>query len=221
MIKSRLSALALALAASASFAGEMGPMPTPPSQLLFIEAGLSYSHAFYKDRIITPESYTVATPNGFAFDPSDYYPNDFWGGYIGASWYSNNWMLNTRLDMYSNEEQHNELAETRIRLTPVRLTFTADYVMGDINQLSYGVGAGAVIESINEGSFIVVPAVDNPPSESINNTRIDPAIEAFVMYRMDNNIGFKFNVAYQIPLHSRVSNGDLNLNLGINYAFNV
>lgn len=219
MKKTSLSVLALTLSASASFAGGMGEMP--PSKLLFLEAGVSYSHAFYKDSVVTPESYTLVTPNGFAIDPSQYFPNNFWGGYIGASWFSNYWLLNTRLDMYGKKSHDNVDAATHVNLAPVRLSFTADRVWGDINALSYGLGAGAVVETINNGAMIVTPHVTNPPSETIDTTRIDPMIEGFVMYRMPNNIGIKFNVAYQIPLNSQMGNGDLNLNLGLNYAFNV
>ncbi len=219
MKKTSLSVLALTLSASAAFAGGMGELP--PSKLLFLEAGLSYSHSFYKDSVVTPESYTLVTPNGYSMDPSNFFPNNFWGGYIGASWFSNYWMLNTRLDMYGKKERYNADAETRINMAPVRLSFTADRVWGDINAFSYGLGAGAVIESVNNGAMIVPAHATNPPSETIDTTRIDPMIEGFLMYRMANNLGIKFNVAYQIPLNSQMGNGDLNLNLGLNYAFNV
>lgn len=224
MNNKKISALLLALAATASNAGTMGPA-VMPERLLLIEGGLSYSHAFYDGFGLFAESRTEAFPNGFATRHNDFYPNDFLGGYIGASLYMpSNWLLNTRYDMYSQETKFNALAETTISFQPVKLSFTVDKVWGNFSELSYGLGAGAVIESLNDGEFLVPVAVDgsHPPSESLQGrTIIDPLVEVFAMYRFTNNFGIKLNAAYQIPVNNKFGNGDVNLNLGINYAFSV
>jgi len=220
LIMKKLNTLLLSLASASAFAGGMGEVAAP-TDLLFIEGGVSYSHAFYKDNIITPESRSAAFPNGFAIDGDDFFPNDFFGGYIGVSYYMPSWLLNARLDMYGSESYRNRTAQTYIKLGPTRFSITADKVFGDINQFSYGIGGGAVIETINDGEFVATPDPTVAPSETINKTRIDPTIEGFAMYRWANNLGIKFNIAYQIPVHSKLGNGDLNLNLGLNYAFPV
>lgn len=222
MNNKQISALLLALASASSYAGTMGPIAST-EHLLLLEAGLSYSHAFYDSYAIYPESRTSVTPSGFAINPNHFYPNDFFGGYIGASIYSSsNWLLNARYDMYGEETKVNRPAETMVSLAPVKLSFTVDKLWGNINTLSYGVGAGAVVETVNDGEFIVTVSPTNPISESIQGrTLIDPLVEGFVMYRFANHFGVKFNAAYQIPVNNKFGNGDVNLNLGLNYAFTV
>lgn len=222
MNNKKLGALFLALASTSSFAGTMGPAYIP-ERLLLIEGGVSYSHSFYQDNAVFPESFTAITPGGFVIRLNDFYPNDFVGGYIGASIYlPQNWLLNTRYDMYGNESKTNLLAETRVGLAPTRLSFTVDKLWGDINAFSFGVGAGAVVETLNDGEFVVAVNTTNPLSESIQGrTVIDPLVEAFAMYRFANNFGIKFNAGYQIPVNNKFGNGDLNLNLGLNYAFAI
>jgi len=215
-------ALMLSLASSASFAG--GTMP--PEKLLFLEGGFSYSYTLYKDSITSAESYTVATPNGVAIDPNDFYPNNFYGGYIGASLYMSQFLLNTRLDMYSsgcktNSEINERGDTTEISIAPARFSATVDRVFGDINTFSYGIGAGAVLETINQGEFREVPPqADRPGGETLNGSRYDATVEAFAMYRM-GNLGLKLNAAYQIPVNSLHADGDVNVNLGVNYSFPV
>ncbi len=222
MNNKKLSALLLALAATASNAGTMGPAVTP-ERLLLIEGGVSYTHAFYDSFSLFPESRSPFNPSGFGINPRDFYPNDFWGGYIGASLYTpSNWLLNARYDMYSNERKYNAVAETIIELAPVKLSFTVDKVWGNFSDLSFGLGAGAVVESLNDGELFVPVDVHNPPSESFQGrTIIDPLVEAFVMYRFVNNFGIKLNAAYQIPFNTKFGNGDVNVNLGCNYAFPI
>lgn len=222
MNNKKIGALFLALASTASYAGTMGPA-VMPEHLLLLEAGLSYSHAFYDGTGVFAESVTAFTPNGFAINHNNFFPNDFFGGYIGASLYMpSNWLLNTRFDMLGEETKYNSLAQTTISLAPVKLSFTVDKVFGNFNAFSMGLGGGAVIESLNDGKFLVAVAPNNPPSESIQGrTRIDPLVEAFAMYRFANNFGVKLNAAYQIPVNAKFGNGDLNLNLGFNYSFAV
>lgn len=222
MNNKKIGALLLALASTSTFAGTMGPAVTP-ERLLLIEGGASYSHAFYNDHAVFPESRTSITPNGYAVNINNFYPNDFWGGYIGASvYFPSNWLLNTRYDMYGEKSKVNVIAETEAKFAPVKLSFTVDKVMGDFRSLSFGLGGGAVVETTNDGDFWVAVNTTNPPSESIQGrTRIDPLVEGFAMYRFVNNFGIKFNAAYQIPVNNKFSSGDLNLNLGLNYAFPI
>ncbi|MFC3909247.1 hypothetical protein ACFORL_09200 [Legionella dresdenensis] len=222
MNNKKICALAFALASTASQAGTMGPAYVP-ERLLFVEGGVSYSHAFYDSYAVFPESRTLITPNGYAINPKRTYPNDFFGGYIGSSIYwPSDWLMNTRYDMYGEKTRRNYTAGTAARLAPTKLSFTLDKVFGDIRTFSYGIGAGAIVETLNEGDFLVVVSADNPSSESIQGrTRIDPLVEGFAMYRFDNGFGIKFNAGYQIPVNSKFGSGDLNLNLGINYAFSI
>lgn len=217
MNNNKISALLLAMASAASNAGTMGP--AAPSYLLLLEAGASYSHSFYQDNAIFPESRTSTTPNGYSINLNDFYPNNFWGGYIGASIYlPSDWLLNARYDMYQEKSQINYRAETEIEIAPSRLSLSVDKLWGDINTLSYGLGAGAVIETLNEGNFWIALNTNNPLSESIQGRSvINPLVEAFTMYRF-GNIGIKLNAAYQIPVNNKFGNGDMNVNLGFNYA---
>lgn len=222
MYNKKLSALLLALASTSTFAGTMGPIMTPQSYLL-LEAGATYSHNFYKDSAVFPETLTPQSPFGIAINPNDFFPNNFWGGYIGASYYiPANWLFNARYEMYGSEERVNPFNSGSISLAPARLALTLDKVFGDFHSLSYGVGAGAVIESLNDGNVFVRTSTVGAGSESIQGrTRIDPQVEAFGMYRFANNFGVKLNAGYQIPVNNKFGNGDLNVALGINYGFPV
>lgn len=221
MNNKKFSALFLALASTTGFAGTMGPV-SAPQVLLLLEAGASYSNSFYDSNSVFPESMTLFTPAGFAINGNDFYPNNFWGGYIGSSLYfSQNWLLNTRLDMYGKRTKSNTVAGTSISLAPARLSFTADKVLGDFNALSFGVGAGAVVESLSDGDFFITPSSTNPAGESLQGkTILNPLVEAFGMYRF-GNVGVKLNAAYQIPLTNKFGSGDVNVNLGVNYAFSL
>ncbi len=221
MNNKKIGALLLAMASTSSFAGTMGAMA--PEHLLLIEGGLSYSHSYYEDRYVFPESRTAITPLGFSINPNNFFPNDFFGGYIGASLYMpTDWLINGRYDMYGKKGKTNLLAETQISLAPTRLSFTVDKVFGDFRALSFGLGGGAVIESLNDGNAVIAVDTLNPASESLQGrTRVDPLVEGFAMYRFVNNFGVKFNIGYQIPVNNKFGDGDLNLNLGLNYAFPI
>lgn len=220
MNKMKFSAIALVLASSSAFSGTMGAV-VAPERLLLIEGGLSYSHIFMKSRVVTPESRVPAFPNGVVVNLQNFYPECFFGGYMGASLYMADWLINNRLDLYGQASKHNAPASTRISVAPAKFSLTLDRVFGDINSLSYGIGAGAVLRTNNEGEFIVNPG-NNAFSETIQGrARFDPQVEAFAMYRMDNGFGVKFNAGYQIPVNDQFSNGSVNLNLGVNYAFPV
>ena len=227
MDKIKLQAGLLAIGASLMCANTMAmsnsAMSNSGGNLLIFEGGLSYSHANYKGSFTPAESHTPITPAGFSIHPSDFYPNNFWGGYIGLSLYvPAGWLINTRYDSYGSESKTNSAAGTTISFAPARFAFTADKVGGCIDEFSYGLGAGAVFESTNKGDATIVLSGDNPLSESIaGRTRIDPMVEGFLMYRFNNNVGIKLNAAYQLAINNDASKGDLNLNLGINYALPI
>ncbi|KTC96131.1 hypothetical protein [Legionella erythra] len=219
-MKSKIG-LALAIASTSAFAGTMGPVVTS-EKFFLIEGGLAYTHAFYKDSAVFAESFTPVTPAGFAINPNNFYPKNFWGGYMGLSFYFPSWLLNARYSLYESKEETNYTAGTVIELQPAKLAFTADKVWGNINQLSYGLGAGAIVETLNKGEARIHIAADNPVSETFQGrTQINPLVEGFVMYRFANNFGAKFNLEYQIPVSRTFGDGDLNLSLGINYALPV
>lgn len=217
MIKKRYVPLLAALLSSSAIANHGAQ-----DKLLFVEAGLAFSHAFYKGSVVAPESINAANPFGFAFDPDNHYPNSFFGGYIGASLLSGCWLFNSRYDVYdSDSESHG--SGTRIHFSPVRLSFTVDRVWGDVHDFSGGLGVGTVIENMNKGSsFYSGNDAGTETNHSLGGrTRIDPVLEAFVMKNVGQNVAVKLNVGYQLPAHNRTANGDVNVNLGLNYAFPV
>lgn len=192
-------------------------------KLLLLEGGLGYSHAFYKNSVVAPESITATSMGGSSFDPSNHYPNNFWGGYIGASLYTGCWLLNTRYDLYVSDDKAHAGSGTKITFAPVRLSFSVDKVWGDIYDLSAGAGLGAVIENTNKGTFNNTGTDQGTQlHHSLDgHSRIDPMLEAFVMKNIAERVAVKFNVGYQFAAHSRTGNGDVNVNLGLNYAFPV
>ena len=218
MNKRKICAFALALMSSSGLVhaanGTMGM-----GKLLFFEAGLAYSHVYYKSSITVAESNTAATPGGFSINPSRVYPNNFWGGYLGLSLYVSDWLFNTRYNAFNSKSKSS--VDTDITFSPVNLTFTLDRVWGCINDWSYGFGAGVVVDNINKGEANIIVADDNPVSETVHSTRIDPLIEGFVMYRLNDSVGVKLNVAYQIPVHDQAGRGALGVNLGLNYALPI
>lgn len=228
--------LLTALAASA-FAASAKTMPTttfivPESETyLLFEAGAAYSYAIYQNSVKTAESYTLLTPNGVSMDPSNFYPNNFWGGYIELSLLRRMMMYNIRYDMFSETSKSNSGAGTKVSLAPSKLSFTIDKVWGCLRTFSYGLGAGVVIAAVNDGHsershFYTLPEtgqyVDPYLRKSIQGrTRIDPLIEAFGMYHISDNINLRLNVAYQIPVNNQFTDGSINVNLGINYALPI
>ena len=89
------------------------------------------------------------------------YPNNFWGGYIGSSiYFPTNWLINTRLDMFASESKANLAAGTRQKLSPVHFSLSVDKVLGDFNAMSFGLGAGAIFENVNDGNMYLL-TLDN------------------------------------------------------------
>jgi hypothetical protein len=216
----KLKVIAFVLTSSSAFAGAMGAIST--DKFFLLEGGLAYDHVFYKDNVTFSESYTPVTPNGFAINPKKFYPNNFFGGYAGLSFYFPSWLLNARYNLYSNESKSNLNAGTLIKFKPSGLSFTADKIFGNFNQFSFGLGGGVVIQSINEGSARINLRSNRPLSESLQGrSHVEPLVEAFIMHRCNNNWGIKLNAEYQISTGRTFGYGDLNINLGINYAFPV
>ena len=129
--------------------------------------------------------------------------------------------------MFALETKKNAVAGTRVRYAPAKLSFSVDRVWGSVNALSYGAGAGVVLQSLNEGQSFNTNLHTLPNGQYINpvqgksiqgRNRIDPLVEAFAMYNIGNNFNVRWNVAYQIPVNSFFTNGSINTNLGINYA---
>lgn len=219
-MKNKISILALALTSIPAFSGTMGPIGS--EKFFLVEGGLAYTHTFYNSNAVFAESFTPVTPNGFSINPKHFYPENFIGGYAGLSFYFPGWLLNTRYSLFENRTKINYVAGTAISLQPSKLAFTADKVWGNFHQLSYGLGGGAVIESLAKGRALINVTADNPVSESFQGrSQINPLVEGFLMYRCTNNFGVKFNLEYQIPVTRTMGNGDLNLSLGINYAWPV
>lgn len=225
MKKKYLTAVVLAASSAVTFAGTMGPAVADPQRQLLIEGGFNYLYTFYKSRVIPPESRTATFPLGFPVNPKNHYPNNFYGGYIGLSYYVPNWLLNSRYGMYGSSSKRNRRFDTFIKFAPARLLFSADKVFGDINATSFGIGAGAVISNINKGEYLEGPLTERGTEGSHSlggeGTRIDPIIEAFVMQRVADNFNVKLNAEYQIPVNDANSRGDLVLSLGVNCAINV
>ncbi len=216
--KSIFSLVALSLLSTSSMVSAAGSA----GKMLFVEGGLGFSHSFFRDDVVSPESHTSTRLGGSVTHPSEYYPNNYAGFYIGMSAYISEWLFNSRFDMYDHKEKSNSAAGTQITVAPVRLTFTADKVFGDINGVSQGLGAGVVLENTNKGSFRGGAEAGSESSHSIDGGgRIDPVVEGFVMKNLGNNLSLKLNVAYQVPAYSRNAKGDLNANLGVNYSFPI
>ena len=220
-----LTALSASLLSLQVSAGTMGDAAIN-NQLLF-EAGGSYTYSIFKGNTVNADTYTVATPSGVSIHPSNFYPNNFFGGYIELSLLKDILLFNARYDMFALETKKNAVAGTRVRYAPAKLSFSVDRVWGSVNALSYGAGAGVVLQSLNEGQSFNTNLHTLPNGQYINpvqgksiqgRNRIDPLVEAFAMYNIGNNFNVRWNVAYQIPVNSFFTNGSINTNLGINYA---
>lgn len=206
-------------------AGAMGDAVMGESgKFLLIEAGANYMNALYKTNVTGAQSYTTTTPNGISYNPSVILPNNFFGGYIGLSLFTNSLLFNTRYDMYASKSKHSLNNTFESDVAPAKLSFTLDKTWGSIQKFIYGVGAGVVVSTHNEAQlFDYTPPITGPNADQIGfafpgRTRIDPLVEAVVMYKLSQNFNIRANVAYQIPEQSFYTNGHVNVNLGINYA---
>lgn len=215
--KSKIIVALFASTASIAFAGTMGGVQSNTE--LLIEVGGSYSHIYFKNNVVTPESRTVTTPAGVPYNPSNYFPEDFGGGYLGLSLYRNSWLMNLRYDMFALSGKTNYTAGTFAHIAPEKMSFTLDKTWQSSMPFIYGIGAGAAIMTYNEGQiFLTTPLGDNTLGRSFVRTRMAPLVEAMAMYKVADNINLRFNLAYHIPVTEVHHNGTLNANLGINYA---
>jgi len=202
-------------------AGSMGPVSASESgKFLLIEGGASYLHAFYKNNAVGAASYTVATPAGFSYNPSKIFANDFSGGYMSVSAYFNSLLLNARYEMFAMKGKRSFGGLVYEHKAPAKFAMTLDKTWECNTSLIYGVGAGAVLSTQNEAElFSYEPVGTTQIGYSFaGRTRIDPLVEALVMYKLTDKFNMRCNVSYQIPEHSSQTNGHLGVNLGINYA---
>ena len=202
-------------------AGAMGDAVMGESgKFLLIEAGADYMNAIYKSDLKGAQSYTTSTPNGVSYNPSVILPNNFFGGYIGLSLFTNSLLFNTRYDMYASKTKYSLNNMFKSDMAPAKLSFTLDKTWGSIQKFIYGVGAGVVMATHNEAQLF------NYKGNSFGQVgfsypgraRLDPLVEVVAMYKLSQNFNVRANVAYQIPEQSFYTNGHVNVNLGINYA---
>lgn len=214
-----LNALFLSSLSVTGFAGTMGDALSPV-HLIMLGGGAAYDHAFYKS-YIPAESNTIGTPGGVRWDAGQIFPNDFWGAYINVSFYTHQLLFNAKYELYDRKNKTNDVPPVTSTISPARFSLSVDRVWGDVLDFSYGVGAGFVHESINEGNIKGFSPSGFFGGSTINTNRLDPLVEGFVMKQIAPNWNVKFNAGYQIPANSQHANGDLLLNLGVNYLFAI
>ncbi len=217
------SALVTLLCPLSIQAGTMGDAVMGESgKFLLLEAGADYMNAIYKTNVRGAQSYRTAFPNGQSYNPSNVFPNNFFGGYLGLSLYTNSLLFNTRYDMYEKKGRSSDQGLLLTDIAPAKLSFTLDKTWGSIENLIYGVGAGVVVSTHNEAqlfNYDTTTQVNNQIGFAFpGRTRLDPLVEAVAMYKLSQKFNLRANVAYQIPEHSFFTNGHVNVNLGINYA---
>jgi hypothetical protein len=204
-------------------AGQMGDAVMGESgKFLLLEAGADYMNAIYKTNVTGADSYTNLTPNGQSYDPSNVFPNNFFGGYMGLSLYTNSLLFNTRYDMYQKKTRRTNQGLLITEMAPAKLSFTLDKTWGSIEKLIYGVGAGVMLQTHNQAemfNYDTTTQINNQIGYSFpGRARLDPLVEAVAMYKLSQKFNLRANVAYQIPENSFYTNGHINVNLGINYA---
>lgn len=210
------SLIGLAVFSGSSFAGA--------NVSLHVEGGAGYAHTFFKSGVKPPESYSGAfISSGFSINPKDHYEKGFWGVYGGLVVGMNDWYFNPRYQVYFKESKRHNLSGVEVAMSPVRLSFVAGRSVYKCNRFKVNLGAGTVTHTINKGHYM-----DNQPgagftagnesSHSLDGyTRTDALAEGQVLYALNQSTNVKFTLGYQIPVHSRVSNGALLANLGLTY----
>lgn len=216
------AAVSASLASACVHAGGMGP--SCPEKMFLVEAGVAYAHPFYKDSVRGANSYTVNDPNGRSYDPSKVYPNDFFGGYFGLSFLFNNYLVNSRYELYEKKSKTFSDGRLYTTLAPAKLAFTLDKLWDANANFKYGIGAGTVISTHNKAELYDRLLTANQTQIGVSfpgRVRLDPLIEGVAMYQISDSFRIRGNVSYQIPAHSFYTNGHLGINLGINYAIPV
>lgn len=214
-----VAAIYLPLATASVHAGGMGPVC--PEKLVLVEGGVTYMHPFYKSSVRGANSYTINDPNGRSYDPSQIYPNDFFGGYFGLSFLFNNYLVNSRYELYQSKSKTFARGRLDTTLAPAKLAFTLDKLWDVHSNLKLGVGAGTVVSTHNKAEIFDRLLTPNQTQIGISfpgRVRLDPLIEGVAMYQVSDNFRIRGNISYQIPAHSFYTNGHLGVNLGVNYA---
>lgn len=204
-------------------AGTMGDAVMGESgKFLLLEAGADYMNAIYKTDVKGAQSYTTTYPNGQSYNPSKILPNNFFGGYLGLSLYTNSLLFNTRYDMYAKKSRRSLNGLVYTDIAPAKLSFTLDKTWGSIEKLIYGLGAGVVLSTQNEAQLFNYNTATQVAGQIgfafPGRARLDPLVEAVAMYKLSPSFNLRANVAYQIPEQSYFTNGHINVNLGVNYA---
>lgn len=211
--------LLLSILASCSLnAGTMGDASMAPTKFLLIEGGASYMHTFYKNRVVAAESVTADSPYGFSYNPSRIFGNNFVGGYMGVSLLLNSYLLNTRYELFATKNKTSDGGNVVTHMAPARLAFTLDKTWAANESFLYGLGAGVVSSTHNLAEIYNYLSTTQIGRSFPGRNRLDPVVEVVGMYKLNDRFNIRGNVAYQIPAQSFYNNGNLGVNLGMNYA---
>ncbi|MDI1352221.1 MAG: hypothetical protein PSV35_05530 [bacterium] len=214
-----VSALSSILASFSLNAGSMGDATVGDTgKFLLIEGGASYMNAFYKNNVVAAESVTSASPFGFSYNPSRIFGNNFVGGYMGASLMFNSLLLNARYELFATKSKTSFNGNVITHMAPARLAFTLDKTWSANESFIYGLGAGVVSSTHNKAEIYNYLSTSQIGRSFPGRNRLDPVVEAVVMYKLCDNFNIRGNVAYQIPAQSFYTDGNIGVNLGINYA---
>lgn len=228
MLKQKKTALLVGTASAllASFSLHAGGMGQT-GKFFLIEGGASYLHSFYKTSVIGAESVTSLQPTGRTYNPSNIYPNDFAGGYMSTSFFFNSLLLNARYELFAKKGKVfvDDDSNVFTHMAPAKFAVTLDKVWEANPSLLYGLGAGVVASTNNEAELLFNYLPVDPDIRIgysfPGRLRLDPVIEAVAMYKLTDKFNARLNVSYQIPAQSLYTNGNLGVNLGINYAMPV
>jgi hypothetical protein len=213
-----VGALSSILASFSLNAGSMGDANVGATKYLLIEGGFSYMHTFYKTNVVAAESRTIANPAGFSYNPSSIFGNNFVGGYMGVSLLANTFLLNARYEMFALNSRTSDSDTVITRLAPARLAFTLDKTWSANESFIYGLGAGVVSSTHNKAEIFDYLSTTQVGRSFPGRNRLDPVVEAVAMYKICDNFNLRGNLAYQIPEQAFFNNGNLGVNVGINYA---
>lgn len=187
---------------------------------IMIEAGASYFHSFLVNNYVPPQNFTLTGSKGYSINPQKFFPDDFLGGYFALIVSFRNLLLNVRSHIYETKAVIQDTG-AKLSISPVKLTLSVQRLLFRVKQLEFGLGGGATFAAINKGAYYSGLTAQGDPgvlhSESLTgSTRIDSLFEGVAIYHF-SNIALKANLAWQIPVHSPLTDGDLLVNLGVAY----